>query len=351
MAKHSADDRAQVLQDATAQFWKHTTPIVLMGLVIHVILLVLFVMLEMPLLWAANVLSVLSYLVCLHAIRIQRFRLVGLLMSGEIIFHAVLATWMLGWESNFHFYVYCLVPVIAFSFQKALGTRLCLSLGVVAVEVGGFILRHKMGIASGVAPELLETFGILNLLTATTVLLYATALSVRFSFSMQLNLYHTAHRDSLTNLYTRRRILQRVRQLDSQPAGLNAAIVLLDIDHFKQLNDRHGHDIGDIVLQRIAQSISSCVRGTDMAARWGGEEFLVLMPNTPLADAQAVAERIQAHIREEAGRLTEGRVDVTATVAVTIVEAGEAFRDAFIRADQLLYLGKQQGRNRVMLAS
>jgi len=343
----SASDRAQLLRETTAQFWQHIIPIVKIAFGIHVVLFVLFSALQLPLLVAGNGLSIVAYVICLKAIRAGRYSFAGMLMSLEIILHALLATWVLGWDSNFHFYLYCLVPIIAFNFQDVRRKRLLLSLAIIAVSVGTFVLRKKMGIDSGVAPQLLEVFGIVNVLTALGLLLHGTALSVRFTRSMQLSLFHTANRDSLTNLYTRRRVMLGVRQLGGTAPS---AIILLDLDHFKQINDRLGHERGDLILQRVAEAINSNVRGTDVASRWGGEEFLVLMPDTPEEAAQAVADRILKRIREWVGRVEQSPLTVTATLAVSQIRPGESFENALNRADQALYQGKQQGRDQVVVA-
>jgi diguanylate cyclase (GGDEF)-like protein len=343
----SASDRAQLLREATAQFWQHIIPIVQIAFGIHVVLFVLFGLLQLPLLAAGNALSIAAYVVCLGAIRARRYTFAGALMSVEIILHAALATWVLGWDSNFHFYLYCLVPIIAFSFQHTRRWRLCFNLAIISVLVGGFALRRHMGVEALVSAQMLEVFAVANVSIATLLLLHGTALSVRFARSMQLNLFHSANRDSLTNLYTRRRVLQGVRQLvDSVPA----AIILLDIDHFKQINDSLGHEKGDLILQRVAEAISSNVRATDVASRWGGEEFLVLMPDATEEAARMVAERIMLHIRQWVGQVQPTPLNVTATLAISQIRPGESFEKALARADQGLYRGKQQGRDQVVMA-
>lgn len=344
----SPSDHVQLFREATEQFWKHIVPIVKLGLCIHFVFIFIFFVMHLPVLALSNVLSVLVYAVCLKAIRAGRYSLTGILMSVEIILHALLATWVLGWDSNFYFYLYCLIPIIAFSFQDALLPRLLLYLAVVAVSVGGFALRKHLGIYSGVAPEWLEIFGVVNVLAALGVLLHCTSLSVRFTRSMQAKLFQTANRDSLTNLYTRRRVMHEVMHLADSGSS---TIILLDIDHFKQINDRLGHERGDLILQRVAEAISSNIRATDVASRWGGEEFLVLMPSTPAHAAKAVADRILLRIREWVGALNDDPLAVTATLAVSEIHYGESFESALNRADQALYQGKHQGRNQVIFAS
>jgi diguanylate cyclase (GGDEF)-like protein len=356
MTSLSDDDRAQVLYEATVQYWQHILTIVRFAFTIHMVLFVLFLFMQVPVMLAGNAVSVLVYVWCFRAIKQQRFQLAGLLMGIEIVAHAMLATWVLGWESNFYLFVFCVVPVVAFSFQRARARRVCLNLAIGLVVVGGFAGRRHMGGGADISPVLMDTFGVLNALAATALLLRSAALSVSFSLQMQMNLFQTAHCDSLTNLYTRRRIMQRVRQLGAQRQQQTVSVLMLDIDHFKLINDAHGHDVGDVVLQRVAQAITASVRSTDMAARWGGEEFLVLMPGTSAADAQAVAERMLACIRADAGEVTEmgeglaQPLRVTATAAVATMQPGEVFREALSRADHLLYEGKRAGRDRVMAA-
>ncbi len=349
----SPSDHAQLFRETTAQFWKHIVPIVKLGFCIHFIFIFIFIfsVMHLPSLAVSNVSSILVYAACLKAIHAGRYSLTGVLMNVEIILHALLATWVLGWDSNCYFYLYCLIPIIAFSFQDALLPRLLLYLAILAilaVSVGGFALRKHLGINSGVAPQWLEIFGVVNVLAALGVLLHCTALSVRFTRSMQAKLFQTANRDSLTNLYTRRRVMHEVLQLTDSGSS---TIILLDIDHFKQINDRLGHERGDLILQRVAEAISSNVRATDVASRWGGEEFLVLMPSIPAHAAKAVAGRILLRIREWVGELNDYPLTVTATLAVSEIHYGESFESALNRADQALYRGKHQGRNQVIFAS
>ncbi|WP_054087685.1 MULTISPECIES: diguanylate cyclase [Pseudomonas syringae group] len=344
-----AEDRSQLYKDTAAQFWKHITPIVYVALGIHCVFLLAFLALHVEILWLANIVSTLIYINCIYLIRGERYRQAGQLMSLEIIAHAVLATCVLGWESNFSFYMFCVIPIIAFTFQLVTIKRVVFSVAILLAVVACFAFRRHMGHNSGLSSTMLDVFGVINVFTATMLAIYATALSVRFTSSIQLSLFHLANRDSLTNLFTRRRVLDRVRQLQARRQGLSASLILLDIDHFKLINDQHGHDTGDVVLQRVADIIVSSVRSSDMAARWGGEEFLVLMPDTTQEDAQRVADRIWTRIGNESGWSRAQVMKVTATLSMVAIHREESFEVALSRADALLYLGKKQGRNRLMV--
>lgn len=344
----SESDDAHLLRETIGQFWQHIIPIVWLSLSIHIVFCLLFLALQIPSLIVSNLLSVMVYAFCLKAIRIGRYNIAGILISTEIILHTLLATWKLGWNSNFYFYLYCLIPIIAFSFQRAAIPRFLLNFAIIIVSVGGFALRGEMGTNTDVKPQIIEVLGIMNVLTALAVLLHCTKLSVGFTHSLQSQLFHTAHHDSLTNLYTRRRVMQEVKQLSESSSS---AIILLDIDHFKQINDKLGHKFGDVILKRIAIAINSHVRITDLASRWGGEEFLVLMPDTSVDDAQDVADKILLHIRDWVGQIANEPLTVTATLSVSEIRAGESFENAFNRTDNALYDGKKQGRNQVVIAS
>lgn len=344
----SESDNAHLLRETIGQFWQHIIPIVWLSLCIHIIFFILFLALQIPSLILSNIFSVMVCAFCLKAIRTGRYNVAGILMSIEIILHALLTTWTLGWSSNFYFYLYCLIPIIAFSFQKAAAPRFFLNFAIVIVSVGGFALRGEMGLGADVTPQLIEALGIINVLVALGVLLHCTTLSVGFTHSLQSQLFHTAHHDSLTNLYTRRRVMQEVNQLSESDSS---TIILLDIDHFKHINDRLGHKFGDVILKRVAIAINRNVRSRDVASRWGGEEFLVLMPDTSVQDAQYVADRILLHIRDWVGQVGNEPLTVTATLSVSEIRPGESFENAFNRTDNALYEGKQQGRNQVVLAT
>jgi diguanylate cyclase (GGDEF)-like protein len=124
------------------------------------------------------------------------------------------------------------------------------------------------------------------------------------------------------------------------------AIVFVDIDHFKRINDLHGHDVGDQVIKAISDVISNAIQRDDIFARWGGEEFLLIFPGTAPADARAIAERLRRAI---AGRPWPDGLQVTGSFGVSRATAGEDLVDGIKRADEAMYLAKSNGRDRVEL--
>ena len=159
--------------------------------------------------------------------------------------------------------------------------------------------------------------------------------------------------DPLTSLYVRRygeahldELLERVNRYVT-----SAAVMLFDVDHFKQVNDTHGHDAGDDVLRELAARTIKSVRSVDLAVRWGGEEFLVVMPETDLANAAAVAERLRAAVAKDSFNVKSSGEKLAVTVSVGVAAAipGADDRDRLLkRADDALYCAKSAGRNRVI---
>ena len=148
-----------------------------------------------------------------------------------------------------------------------------------------------------------------------------------------------AFQDALTGLSNRRAFDDRILELVGVPAQLPLAMLMLDIDSFKQVNDVHGHQVGDAALQQTAACIEQELRADDFAARLGGDEFVVLLPSTALDDAIAVAERIRASIEETA--------QPPFTVSIGVEQCNADIRASILGADTSLYRAKGSGRNTV----
>lgn len=134
-----------------------------------------------------------------------------------------------------------------------------------------------------------------------------------------------------------------------QRYGHPFSVIIADIDHFKQVNDQHGHRIGDAVLARVAGDLAAAKRGTDSLGRIGGEEFVLLLPQTTRAAAFVVAERVRVTVAAESIAAHTSLVAVTLSAGVTeVTHADSSFEEVLHRADQLLYQAKAAGRNRVV---
>jgi len=231
----------------------------------------------------------------------------------------------------------------------------------VPVSLGSLICALRVARAL-LDPEsvstVMTTDSALNLRTALatvalSLILHATLVGLVVA-RLVSELQRLSRHDALTGLLNRRAMeealdgqLQRSRRT-SQPF----AVMMLDLDHFKRINDQHGHAVGDLALKHVAQLLQQAMRATDSLARFGGEEFIVLMPNSALSQAEPVAEELR---RLLAGSpLMHDASGVTLSVSVGVAQWRDAEDDAsrvLSRADAALFQAKVQGRNRVVTAA
>jgi len=198
----------------------------------------------------------------------------------------------------------------------------------------------------GVSPDPPLTEHQRSVLTAAAALL---AVSLK-----NAELFHEVHensvRDSLTGCFNRKHALEvmdgELRR--SRRSQMPVSLVMFDLDHFKEVNDTYGHLCGDAVLAAVGQRMNAVLRGSDLKCRYGGEEFLILLPDTPLVGARRVAETLRRELGDRPVRWNEEEINVTASFGLTAITPGEVDPNAIIgRADRALYKAKESGRNRV----
>jgi len=156
--------------------------------------------------------------------------------------------------------------------------------------------------------------------------------------------------DMLTGMYNRRHLEQELERLHNDATRHRSplSVLLLDLDHFKHVNDTYGHPAGDDVLQEFARRVSAELRAGDIGGRWGGEEFLIIMPRTALADASALAERIRS-VTAAAPVVSAGASIVITVSGGCAVGPGESPARLVQAADSCLYRAKEEGRDRIVL--
>jgi diguanylate cyclase (GGDEF)-like protein len=224
-----------------------------------------------------------------------------------------------------------------------------LAAGVTEVARGGF------GIALNQAAPVTTTVTYLQDLSFFT---YHVLVLLGFGFVLMLHerangeLHRLATLDSLTETYNRRTIeeLLRKEEARSRRSGASMGVLMVDIDHFKRINDRHGHHAGDDVLRQFVGTVAQCLRAQDSMGRFGGEEFLVVLPETSLKEATGVAERLRAAAAAEV-YVSQGLVlRLTVSIGIAMLDAMQATGDdsLVILADRALYEAKGRGRNRVV---
>jgi diguanylate cyclase (GGDEF)-like protein len=163
-------------------------------------------------------------------------------------------------------------------------------------------------------------------------------------------IHKLATRDDLTGLVNRRHMAELAEREHrrSLRSGLAPCLCLVDVDHFKRINDRHGHAAGDEALRVFARHAAASLRETDVLARWGGEEFLVLLPDTPPHEARQGFERLRRLLARDEAWGDQAHLRVSFSAGLTAWRPGEPLRDALARADRALYEAKAGGRDRLV---
>jgi len=253
----------------------------------------------------------------------------------------------------------------AFSFVF-LFTGIMLLLGILSVRAGQkparYFLIAAVAAMVGALLTTLATWGFIphnswtfraveiGMLLDATLLALALGYQFRVGQEERLRAERLAQLDPLTGLNNRRAFYDKTSPLWSQAIrhGHATSVMLIDIDRFKQINDAHGHAHGDAVLKAVAGVLKTAMREEDILARWGGEEFIVLLPETDREEGLALAERLRAAIAGLQVPGETGATGVTASIGITQAEHEHFTLDALIAAaDECLYQAKQQGRNRV----
>ncbi|TVQ31469.1 MAG: diguanylate cyclase, partial [Wenzhouxiangella sp.] len=187
------------------------------------------------------------------------------------------------------------------------------------------------------------------LLVALILLLYG-----RYRLRVRANreLHRAANTDTLTGLANRREVSRQIEAgiEHNRQSGEPFALILADIDDFKPINDRLGHTAGDAVLVHLARILTETVRGRDVVARWGGEEFLLYLPSTELMAARKVAQNLSDAVKRMPLEIDGEQIALTLTFGVTEFGAGDTAESAIAAADQAMYRGKQRGKNQILTA-
>ena len=181
------------------------------------------------------------------------------------------------------------------------------------------------------------------------ILCHQFALALR-RVKLYQEIEQTAITDSLTGLHTRRYALERLDEelTRAKSRRMDMAVLMIDIDHFKNCNDRYGHLVGDQILREVGDIIRSSTREIDIAGRYGGEEFCIVLPDTDLSGARYAAERIRSAAEERTITAYDATVHITVSVGIATYPADARKSSELIdKADWTLYKAKKQGRNRV----
>jgi len=347
----SADDHLPALPAerklAGSAFWIMTRRVTVAAACVDLAFIALFLAVGSPLLAWLNVVSIAMYGAAYWSLGRRHNLLAVALIWLEVVGHAAIGSFLIGWDSGFHYYLLMFIPAIVVSGQvRVMVLALILLLtGYLGLHAG----TQMIGVLQPISAAGLYAVHAFNV----TIVFAMAAYTARFYYNTvrraERKLVELATTDSLTGLSNRRNMLVLAQHIlaRGKRSGEPVSIILADVDHFKQINDRYGHEAGDQVIAHVGMQLAQLCRETDVSARWGGEEFLIMLPNTDVNAAQLVAERIRESARAfSAGYRDEG-IGYTLSLGVTLVDSNEPLGDAIARADRALYQSKADGRDRV----
>ncbi len=331
-------------------YWAMVQRVALTAAAIDAGYILLFLWLGSMPLAAVNVLSIAMYLGAYRLIQ-KRYNTAALaLIWLEVIGHSALGSLLIGWESGFHYYLLMFIPAIVIANTRGYAAPMVLAL------LAHYLGLHMLSDAVGpLDPLPAQSVKIVNWVHICVVFAMSAALSAFYRRTIliaEARLRKQATRDPLTGLANRSHFdAQATEALErSQRSGVPVTLLLCDVDHFKRVNDQYGHAVGDQVLVAMGQVLADNLREGDVLARWGGEEFLALMPASPLDAARATAERIRAAVAQAPLSVGPAPITLTLSFGVAQVHGPDDLQAAIARADQALYAAKHAGRNRVQLA-
>ena len=272
--------------------------------------------------------------------------------TAMVLVHAACATLLLGWDGEFHLYAYLVLCLLL----------LAPTLGNASKFASFCVLTTAYVLAWRYFSPLSVTAPALALISTMNVVLFSSLLAVLAAIfssattqtadeyeARNAELSRQANTDPLTGLHNRRYLREILEQelVRYQRSGHSFALIVGDIDNFKGINDRHGHQCGDAVLVAVSGVIRDAVRAPDLVARWGGEEFLVFLPETTLDDALGVAQRIQQLLARSPVTLRAQPLHARMTLGVATMRPGQSIDELLQQADEALYRGKRAGRDRI----
>lgn len=323
----------------------------------HFCLLMLYVYYEIDVLTVVNIFSVLLYIICAIAIyKKVKILYVLRICYAEIIMQVLVAGAMIGYGCGFQFYllaITCHAFYLAYIYRN---NKRVNPLNYVLVDAAAFIIlrwwtAYIPPVYAFRDPEVAGVLYILNYFTviiviagSMTALLAQIVLLEGRLLQENKDLEVLSQTDALTGLVNRRAIeekYQHMRQNSEQ-----YAVIMGDIDNFKHINDTYGHNVGDVVLRRVAEIFGDSIRGEDVVCRWGGEEILVVLPLCKMEGAELTAKRIMDRMRRARVKTDAGEViHFTMTFGIAESSEGEGLKEVVKAADDRLYEGKSRGKN------
>lgn len=278
---------------------------------------------------------------------------------ADLFIYSFVASAAIGWQGGFYLLLLECIPLNFYNTSANKSKKLFFC-GFLIIFLIFLLSIMNMNLFAPVGSELVQNLcfginmvGISIALAVSGYLFELSNLDVEKEILLSSQkMLMAANTDPLTDLINRRIMMIKIEQ---EKERVNAgekpfSLIMIDVDNFKQINDEYGHDGGDFVLINLARMINMCLRKSDLISRWGGDEFLVLLPETPAQNGQMVADKIRYRITNSPFVYREMDIPVTVTLGVAQCDNFTGVGSSIRKADQALYNGKHAGKDKVVLS-
>lgn len=321
------------------------------AMMLHFVFIFLFYAVGLPTLSTINVVSVIFYIYCtkLFAQSLVKndFSLLIWLITAEVIMHAYFACYYLGFPSGFQYYILALTAFPLFT------TASYFTLGLVRlllIIVAFIALERWLAVTVPIVDLGINSLDALRYFNLSCFVLLSGGIAFSFVKATHLNqdnLIAMATYDKLTGLNNRYSLeaFTEANVAQSKLNGKPLSMLIADIDFFKEINDKYGHLCGDYVLSKVADVMRGALRSQDVIGRWGGEEFMVILPDTNAETLALLAERLRLTMMQTVFIYNDKKISISVTVGAAMMVDSDTVESLVLRTDQALYQGKDNGRN------
>lgn len=322
----------------------------IIALFVHAIFGVFFYWFGFDQLVYINLLSVLIYALALWMLNNGYSCSSLLLVSIEVVLHACVAVFTLGWESGFHYYLFTMVLGAAFNPYWSIFSKLSYAavICLAYITLGYYAALYPPMVE--VNPALLQGAQSFNAIFAFVFIGYLAHVYAKLTSDAEEKLHQLVATDPLTGLYNRREFLRLFdfELIKNRRSQIPFAMIMVDIDDFKMINDTLGHQCGDEAIIAVSDCFRKNVREQDHVARWGGEEFVLLLPETDMDGAVILAEKLFEAVGGLRYSCGSNVHSISITLSVGVHQHQETRDQLLLRVDHGLIQGKETGKNQIV---
>lgn len=315
-------------------------------LFLHAALIFFFAYIEAYWLSGLNVLSVLCWAVGIKLLSNDKVAYALQLLCLEVLVHSVAVSLTFGTELGFHYYLWAIACILLV--EKTIPIMRSIAVAIAMMLVFGVLVIFKLPFISDFPyPNLLPYIHFSNVLISGLPMIFALASLREMSIQSRAELTLMASKDALTGLHNRRFAQQHLScpNWHKSYETEKVFVVMADIDHFKSINDRFGHERGDDVLRIVSGIFIDCFEQPNLAIRWGGEEFLLIVHEHDKHTVQRLIDLVSTLLKQH--KISREQLKVTLSFGVAMWQQNMSFDVAVSQADLALYKSKRSGRNRV----